>query len=155
MSADGGDAPAPGHAKVTGGVQSKMAPLILVADDDPDIRRVLRGLLEPFAEIVEAADGAQALERLRSVKPRLLLLDVVMPELSGIAVLQAARELIPSLPVLMLTGESDLAMAQLALESGALAYITKPFEPERLLDEVRRLLDPSAPPSSRPWRVRL
>lgn len=137
------------------GVQPRMVPLILIADDDPDIRRVLRGLLEPLAEVAEAADGAQALERLRAVKPRLLLLDVVMPELSGIAVLQAARELAPDLPVLMLTGESDLAMAQLALESGARAYITKPFEPERLLDEVRRLLDPSdTAPSSRPWRVR-
>ncbi len=149
-----GGAPEPGHASSSGGVQPRMAPLILVADDDPDIRRVLRGLLEPLAEVEEAADGAQALERLRAAKPRLLLLDVVMPEMNGIAVLQAARVFAPDLPVLMLTGESDLAMAQLALESGARAYITKPFEPERLLDEVRRLLDPSEAPSSRPWRVR-
>jgi DNA-binding NtrC family response regulator len=132
-----------------------MPPKILVADDDDDMRRVLRGLLEPFGEVVEARDGAQALRLLRASPLRLMLLDVVMPELGGIEVLQAAREIAPAVPVLMLTGEADVAMAKLALECGARAYITKPFDIDRLLAEVRRLLEPAAKPATgRPWRVK-
>lgn len=131
-----------------------MAARILVVDDDPDMRRLLRGVLERVGEVVEAADGAEALRVVREARPRLMLLDVVMPEMSGIAVLQAALEIAPDLPVLMLTGEVDVDMAQLALDSGAKAFITKPFDLDRLLGEVERILRPSGKPTARPWRIR-
>jgi DNA-binding response OmpR family regulator len=135
-----------------------MKPRILVADDDSDLRRVVRGILEPLGHVLEARDGAEALRLFRVEKPVVMLLDIVMPEMSGIEVLQTARELAPTLPVLMLTGEADLAMARLALEHGARAYITKPFDPQVLHDEVRRLVEGAdggeKTPSGRPWRVR-
>ncbi len=145
----------PRHEGAANIVQSQVPPLILIADDDADMRRALRGVLSPHAKVVEAPDGAAALRLLGECRPRLVLLDVVMPEMNGIEALQAIRERSPELPVLMLTGEADIAMAKLALDSGARAYITKPFEPEKLLEEVLRLIAPApAETPEKPWRVR-
>jgi FixJ family two-component response regulator len=69
-----------------------------------------------------------------------MLLDVSMPEMGGLAVLEAARALDPRLAVVMLTGESDLGVARKALDLGARSFITKPFDVEVVLDELRRLL---------------
>ena len=131
---------------------------ILIVDDDADIRRVVRGVLEPLAEIFEAPNGEEALRLIADEKPGLMVLDVSMAGMGGLAVLRAARRLVPSLPVLMLTGESDIEVAKSALDEGARAYITKPFDPLLLREEARSLLDASNGGASvrpdRPWSVR-
>ncbi|MFI5361933.1 MAG: response regulator transcription factor [Elusimicrobiota bacterium] len=130
---------------------------ILVVDDDPDMRQMLLCALDPLAEVSEAGDGPSALRKLRTLKPDLMLLDVAMPEMNGIAVLKAALAIDPRLVVVMLTGESDLATAKKTLDLGARTYITKPFDVEVVTGEVSRLLDglaggtPRAP--YRPWRL--
>ncbi len=130
---------------------------ILVVDDDPDLRRGLLLLLGKDYEIREACDGPSCLRALAESCPHLLLLDVAMPGMSGIEVLRSARAGSQGLPVLMLTAQADLELARQALELGASAYITKPFDFGQLRGEIARLLEgPSREKSDhdyRPWRV--
>jgi DNA-binding response OmpR family regulator len=130
---------------------------ILVVDDDPDLRRGLVLLLGKEYDIREACDGPSCLSVLAEYCPQLLLLDVAMPGMTGIEVLRSARAGCRGTPVLMLTAEADIELARQALDLGASAYITKPFDFGQLLGEVKRLLDgPSREEKDhdyRPWRV--
>lgn len=130
-----------------------MAHKILIVDDEPDMRRILKWLLAPYADVLEAASGEEALRLLRVEKPRLALLDIAMPDLNGVELLAAVRDIDPGLVCVMLTGVSDLEVAKRALDLGARSYITKPFNPDLLLAEVQRCLSPQGADSGRPWRV--
>jgi DNA-binding NtrC family response regulator len=130
-------------------------PDILIIDDDSDLRRTLLLLLEKKYKVVAAASGKEALALLKSQKPRLILLDITMPEMSGIEVLRAAKDLDKTLRVVMLTSHQEIEFAKSALDLGAIEYLTKPFEADFIRGEVARLL---APPDDkrdggRPWRV--
>ena len=138
---------------------------VLVVDDDPNIVAALRELLGPLAPIISAANGSDALRVLRDQRPRVMLLDVGLPRMSGVAVLSAARRRDPTLEVIMVTGRRDVALARRALDRGARAFVTKPFDAERLRDEVRRCLERggtgrsdngavAARGADCPWRVR-
>lgn len=128
---------------------------ILLVDDDPDVRKILRGILEPMCEVLEAGDGTAALDLLGREKPALMLLDLTMPGLSGMEVLTRAPEVHPKVIVVMLTGRADVSQARAALELGARAYITKPFDPMEIRDEVSRLLEENGHAGGdQPWRVR-
>jgi DNA-binding response OmpR family regulator len=130
---------------------------ILLVDDDPDMLQVLRWALAPIGGLLEAKNGRTALRLVKCHRPRLILLDVAMPGMDGIEVLKRARALDPNVIVVMLTGLSDIAVAKEALDNGACAYITKPFEDQFLLAEVQRLLEKSKQKpeasSGRPWKV--
>ena len=126
---------------------------LLVVDDDPEMLLLLRRSLAAFGEHLEASNGTDALRLVRDEHPRLALLDVSMPGMDGIETLREARLIDPSLAVLMLTGEDDVAVAKRALDAGARAYITKPFNEAFLRAEVRRLLEGDPAESVRPWRV--
>ena len=130
---------------------------ILLVDDDPDMLQVLRWALAPIGGLLEASGGRAALRLVKAHHPRLILLDVTMPGMGGIEVLKAARALDPNVIIVMLTGQSDIAVAKEALDNGARAYITKPFDDAYLCAEVERLLEKrdekSASASGRPWRV--
>jgi DNA-binding response OmpR family regulator len=131
--------------------------VILVVDDDADLRRGLALLLGREYEILEAGDGPSCQRLLDKTHPSLILLDVAMPGMTGIEVLRVARAGGVVAPVLMLTAQADLEMARQALDLGANAYITKPFDFGDLRREVRRLLEgPSREDKDhdyRPWRV--
>jgi DNA-binding response OmpR family regulator len=129
---------------------------ILIVDDDADLRRGLALLLGKEYDIREACDGPSCLRTLAEYCPHLILLDVAMPGMTGIEVLRSARTGCRA-PVLMLTAQADLELARQALELGASAYITKPFDFGQLRDEVMRLVEgPSREEKDhdyRPWRV--
>jgi DNA-binding NtrC family response regulator len=135
-----------------------MARRILIVDDDAELRGLLRGLLAPLGEIFEAGDGPDALRAVRAEKPQLMLLDVALPGMDGLAVLEDALSIDPKLTVVMLTGDADLHVARRALEGGAREYITKPFDPKTLIGEVSRLLAAAERDEQsrgdRPWRTR-
>ena len=117
--------------------------IILVADDDPDLRDIVRSILEPAGfHVVEAADGAAALEAVRSAHPDLLVLDFNMPRMTGPEVCAVLRAdmLLRHLPVVMLTGRSDLHDKVHGIEAGADDYVLKPFEPQELLARVKMVL---------------
>ena len=128
---------------------------ILIVDDDTDLRRTLFLLLDKAYKVSEAANGKEALRFLKKQRPRLVLLDVTMPEMSGIEVLRAARELDKTLRIVMVTSHQEIELAKSALDLGAIAYVTKPFDADYIRGEVARLLTPpdGKAGGGRPWRV--
>lgn len=117
-----------------------MSAKILVADDEQNIVRLLRLYLrnEGF-EVVAAADGRQALERFGQEAPDLVLLDLMMPQLSGLEVCTEIRKR-SDVPVIMLTARSDDVDKIVGLEMGADDYVTKPFNPREVVARVKAAL---------------
>jgi len=118
-------------------------PSILVADDDPAVIVALQHLLEQAGfDVAVAQDGQEALEAMGREVPDLLLLDVMMPRLSGYDVCERVRET-PAwrhVRILMLTAKGGLVEARKGLALGADDYMTKPFSTRELLDRIRALL---------------
>jgi DNA-binding response OmpR family regulator len=113
---------------------------ILVVDDDPDVRGLVRELLERAgARVVDAADGREALRLLYDVRPDVIVLDVTMPELDGWQTLERIRDL-AEVPVLMLTARDTEPEKVRGLQGGADDYVTKPFGRQELLARVEVLL---------------
>ena len=108
---------------------------VLVVDDDPAIRMLCAVNLEIEGLVVlEAADGRRALEQARYGHPDLVVTDVMMPGLDGFDLAEALRrdERTREIPLIFLSGEADPANADRARRLGALAYLTKPFDPPAL-----------------------
>ena len=119
----------------------------LVADDSSVARRLLIGVLQHesgFDEIVQAADGSEALEKAGEEKYDLILLDWNMPEMLGIDVLRKIRETDVSTPVIMVTSEVEKARVAEAFDAGATNYIVKPFTPEIVAKKIHETLNPRA-----------
>jgi two-component system, OmpR family, alkaline phosphatase synthesis response regulator PhoP len=113
---------------------------ILVVDDEPDILLLHRLNLEGAGhEVLLAADGMKALERIDEDRPDCVVLDVMMPVLDGWGVLEALQSRAMAPPVLVVSAKSALADIDLAMSMGAQGYLAKPFNSQVLLDEVRRL----------------
>lgn len=114
---------------------------VLVVDDAEADRVALEQILnEAGYQVVSAASGAEALEKAASDKPDLVLLDVVMDEMDGF---KTCRELVgdpatSAIPVVMVSGNSQKVDKIWAEQQGAKSYITKPYTPDQILDEVRR-----------------
>ena len=118
-----------------------MGSRILVADDEPHIRAVVRAYLEREGyEVLEAEDGEAALEQGRNAALDLLVLDVMLPGRSGFDVLRALRSEGSTVGVLMLTARDDVIDRVAGLELGADDYVTKPFEPREVVARVGAIL---------------
>lgn len=117
---------------------------ILVIDDNDDIRGLLSLVLQKEGyEVLEAAGGSEALIKINESKPDLILLDVMMPGLSGLEVLATIRESrekkISQVPVIMITAKSTIDDIDAAIELGANSYIVKPFRPANLVEKVSEI----------------
>ena len=113
---------------------------ILVVDDEERMVRFIRLNLEHDGfQVIEAYRGAQAIDRLRSTLPDLILLDVMLPDLDGFEVLRIIRQN-SSVPVIMLTAKGEEEDRVRGLELGADDYVTKPFSPRELVSRVRAVL---------------
>ena len=111
---------------------------ILVAEDEPDMLMGLRDNLQfEGYEVLEAADGEEALRLVKQERPDLMLLDIMMPKLDGLQVCKQVREAGFTLPVLMLTAKSQEMDIVRGLEVGADDYITKPFGVRELLARIK------------------
>ncbi|MBQ9816382.1 MAG: response regulator [Proteobacteria bacterium] len=124
---------------------SDESPLILIADDDPDLRQLVRINLESTdCRIVEANDGEKTLELLLIERPTLIILDVMMPGLTGWEILRYIRTHedpeIAATGVLMLTGIGETLNELSSPMYGADDYIDKPFKGQELLFKARRVL---------------
>jgi len=113
---------------------------ILVVDDEKGLVKIIRlNLQQDGFEVVEANNGTEAMDKLRTTLPDLILLDVMMPDLDGFTVLKMVRE-IGGTPVIMLTAKGEEKDIIKGLELGADDYITKPFSPRELTSRIRAVL---------------
>ena len=114
---------------------------VLVVDDDPGVREAFRLALEDQYDVVEAADGRQALAVLRERPVDLVLLDIRLPEMDGIEVLERIKALDESVEVILVTAVKTVRTAVAAMKLGAFDYVTKPFDEDELLALIRRALE--------------
>jgi DNA-binding response OmpR family regulator len=130
---------------------------ILLVDDESAITENLAPFLERSGFIVTvAANGQEALDRLESDKPDLIVLDVLMPVLDGREVLRTLRKQDNWIPIILLTQVGESSERAMALEEGADDYLNKPFDPQELVARMRAVLRrarPGQPPLSASWKL--
>ncbi|MGH9225758.1 MAG: response regulator transcription factor [Acidimicrobiales bacterium] len=118
-------------------------PKVLVIDDDPVILELLRVNfeIEGFA-VVSASDGREGLERAKRDKPDVILSDIMMPRMDGLALVTALRSepKTRAVPIILLSAKAQNAEVKAGLEAGADDYVTKPFDPLELIDRVNAVL---------------
>jgi len=120
-----------------------MAKKIMVVDDEPYIARVIKFKLEQEGyTVISANDGQSGLQKIKEEKPDMVLLDVMMPGLSGYEVCQKIKEdaELAGIPVVILTAKGQERDREQGLTIGASDYITKPFSPNRLLELVKNMI---------------
>ena len=135
------------HGEARLGARAGSARLVL-ADDHDLVREGIRAVLEgePDLEVVgEAANGKEAVEVCREVRPDLVLMDVRMPEMDGLAATRAIKEELPETSVVMVTMHESPDYLLEAIKAGAAGYILKDAAGERLVEAVRRTLEGEAP----------
>ena len=116
---------------------------ILIVEDEPDIRKLVNyNLVQERFKVLEAEDGEQGLKIIQRDKPDLVILDLMLPGLSGMELCKILRERSETerLPVLMLTAKAGEADRVVGLEMGADDYLAKPFSPRELVARVRAIL---------------
>lgn len=117
---------------------------ILIVDDHVDIRKLIRIIIGKSFEVLEAGDGATALQIVRKHRPDLVVLDIMMPgELDGLKVLEAIRvdADLAGVKVILLTGRAQAADREAGMSRGAAAYVTKPFSPVQLVNIIKDLVN--------------
>lgn len=117
-------------------------PHVLVVDDEPAVRRfAVRALGEAGFSVLEAADGAEALDLIRGSASQcdIVLTDIVMPRVNGVQLLQTLSILRPDLPIILMSGYGTTQLAQRGIASPC-GVLSKPFSPDALVAEVRRCL---------------
>ena len=121
-----------------------MPSTVLIVDDSPTLRQMVKASLSDLAEarLVEAGNGLEAIERLAIGTVDLVVLDLNMPDLPGIDVLRfmRAHDRYRDVPVIVLTTRGDQASREAAMTAGAQLYLTKPFTPTMLCRHAERLM---------------
>ena len=130
---------------------------VLLVDDETAITENLAPFLERSGFlVVVASNGAEALEKIESVTPDLIVLDVLMPVMDGREVLRTIRSADNWLPIILLTQVGESSERAMALEEGADDYLNKPFDPHELVARMRAVLRrarPGQPPLSASWKL--
>jgi DNA-binding NtrC family response regulator len=119
-------------------------PTILVVDDDPGLRESFRLVLEDEFEVLDVPDGQQALDIVRSCQVDLVLLDIRLPGMDGLEVLERIKGMDEQLDVILVTAVKTVRTAVSAMKLGALDYLTKPFDEDEVLALIRRALEKRA-----------
>lgn len=120
-----------------------MGRTVLVCDDAIFMRRMIGDILEQagFEVVGEAETGEEAVERYRELKPDLVTMDIVMPDMGGIDAVRHIMEDDPEAKVLMCSAMGQQALVIEAIQAGARDFVVKPFQPSRVLEAVQRVLD--------------
>jgi len=118
-----------------------LRPVVLVVDDEESVRESFRLVLDQDYDVVDAPDGLRALDIVRSQHVDVVLLDIRLPEMDGIEVLERLKTVDDTLEVILVTAVRTVRTAVAAMKLGAFDYVTKPFEDEDLLSLVRRAVE--------------
>ena len=119
-----------------------MAKNILICDDAAFMRMMIKDILTKnvYNVVGEAENGAKAVEKYQELKPDLVLMDITMPEMDGIQALKAIKAADPSATVIMCSAMGQQAMVIESIQSGAKDFIVKPFQQDRVLEAVRKVV---------------
>ena len=117
--------------------------VILVVEDNPDVRKFIRGPLTPHYKVMEAADGKEGIEKARKIIPDLIVSDVMMPEVDGYQLCDTLKKDVKTshVPIILLTAKASDESKLQGLQTGADDYITKPFNTQILLTRIKNLID--------------
>ncbi|MEI7990740.1 MAG: response regulator [Chloroflexota bacterium] len=114
---------------------------ILIVDDAEFLRmRISKMLIGDGYEVVEAENGAIAVEKFKEIKPDVVLMDITMPEMDGLTALKQIRSIDPKARIVMLTALGQESVVLEAIKAGARDFVVKPFERERVLNAITKLL---------------
>jgi FixJ family two-component response regulator len=120
---------------------TEAAPTIFVVDDDSSVRESLRRLFASLGYLVHVFEDARGfLDSKYAGRPGCLVLDVGLPDASGLEVQRKLAEIGSVMPIVFLTGQGDIPMSVRAIKAGAVEFLTKPLDPDRLVDAVRAAL---------------
>ena len=119
-----------------------MAKNVLICDDAAFMRMMIKDILtkNDYNVVGEAENGQKAVEKYNELQPDLVLMDITMPEMDGIQALKAIREADPKAVVIMCSAMGQQAMVIEAIQSGAKDFIVKPFQADRVLEAVQKVL---------------
>lgn len=119
-----------------------MAKNILICDDAAFMRMMIKDILTKNGYNIagEAENGLKAVEKFNETKPDLVLMDITMPEMDGIQALKKIKEMDPSANIIMCSAMGQQAMVIEAIQSGAKDFIVKPFQAERVLEAVKKVV---------------
>jgi two-component system chemotaxis response regulator CheY len=119
-----------------------MQPRIMIVDDAAFMRKKIRKILTAggYSEFQESASGKEAIEAYMEYKPDLVTMDIIMPEMDGIATLQEIRSLDPDARVVMISAMGQQRMVVEAIQAGALDFILKPFDGEMVISTISKFL---------------
>ncbi|MFZ7131515.1 MAG: response regulator [Eubacteriales bacterium] len=117
-----------------------MSKKILIVDDAIFMRMKLKDILEKngYEVIAEAQNGIEAIEKFKTEKPDLVTMDITMPEMDGIAALKEIKSIDASAKVIMCSAMGQQSMVMDAIQAGAVDFIVKPFESDRVLDSLNK-----------------
>ncbi|MBA3614170.1 MAG: response regulator [Nitrospirales bacterium] len=120
--------------------------LVLVVDDEPDVRKVVRMTLEKAGyDVIEAEDGEKAIQEVQSGENPLMLdviiSDIRMPKINGVEAINYFQQQYPRVPLIVLTGFPDMEMATGFLKQGIVDYLVKPVEKEKLIKSVATAME--------------
>ena len=113
---------------------------ILIVDDDKDIVKIVTTMLEGRGwDVTAAYNGREALDIVNQLRPDIILLDIMMPEMNGIEVLKRIKKIDAGTRIVMITAFGDVESYLDSMELGAYEYINKPFETDELLDMIEKI----------------
>ncbi|MCX7779280.1 MAG: response regulator [Negativicutes bacterium] len=117
-----------------------MAIRVLVVDDAAFMRMMIKDILgkNGYEVVGEAANGLQAVEKYQELRPDITTMDITMPEMDGITAVKEIKKLDPNAKIIMCSAMGQQAMVIEAIQSGARDFIVKPFQPDRVLEAVRK-----------------
>ncbi len=115
---------------------------VMIVDDAAFMRMMIKDILSKngYEIVAEAENGAKAVEKFQEVKPDLTTMDITMPEMDGISALKQIRAMDAGAKVIMCSAMGQQAMVIEAIQAGARDFIVKPFQPDRVLEAVRKVV---------------
>ncbi|HHT48646.1 MAG TPA: response regulator [Firmicutes bacterium] len=119
-----------------------MSNRVLVVDDAAFMRMMIKDILKKggYEVVGEAEDGIKAIEKFKELKPDLVTMDITMPEMDGITAVKEIKKIDPDAVIIMCSAMGQQAMVIDAIQAGAKDFVVKPFQPDRVLEAVKKVI---------------